>query len=72
MDYNIRKAAVVGSGTMGGGIAAFFAGLGIPTLLLDIAPRELTDVEQETGLTLDDQQVRNRIVEAGWKAVVCR
>ncbi len=70
MDYHIKKAAVVGSGTMGGGIAALFAGLGIPTLLLDIVPRELTEAEKEAGLTLEDEQVRNRIVEAGWKAVV--
>lgn len=70
MDYHIKKAAVVGSGTMGGGIAALFAGLGIPTLLLDIVPRELTEAEKEAGLTLEDEEVRNRIVEAGWKAVV--
>ncbi|MDX1993158.1 MAG: 3-hydroxyacyl-CoA dehydrogenase NAD-binding domain-containing protein [bacterium] len=36
MTYNIRKAAVIGSGTMGGGIATVLAGVGIPTLLLDI------------------------------------
>ncbi|MGD8552297.1 MAG: 3-hydroxyacyl-CoA dehydrogenase/enoyl-CoA hydratase family protein [Anaerolineales bacterium] len=70
MDYHIKKAAVVGSGTMGGGIAALFAGLGIPTLLLDIVPRELTEAEKEAGLTLEDNEVRDRIVETGWKAVV--
>jgi 3-hydroxyacyl-CoA dehydrogenase len=70
MDYYIKKAAVVGSGTMGGGIAALFAGLGIPTLLLDIAPREVSAAEKEAGLTLEDDEVRNRIVEAGWKAVL--
>jgi 3-hydroxyacyl-CoA dehydrogenase len=36
MTYNIRKAAVIGSGTMGGGIAALLAGIGVETLLLDI------------------------------------
>lgn len=36
MTYNIRKAAVIGSGTMGGGIAALLAGVGIETVLLDI------------------------------------
>jgi 3-hydroxyacyl-CoA dehydrogenase len=65
----IQTAAVIGSGTMGGGIAALLAGLGIPTTLLDIVPRELTQVEKEIGLTLADREVRNRIVEAGWKAV---
>jgi len=69
MNDRIRNAAVIGSGTMGGGIAALLAGLGIPTVLLDIAPAELTPAEQEAGLTLQDIEVRNRIVEAGWKAV---
>jgi len=36
MSYQIKKAAVIGSGTMGGGIAALLAGIGVDTLLLDI------------------------------------
>ncbi len=36
----IKTAAVIGSGTMGGGIAALLAGVGIETLLLDIPPPE--------------------------------
>jgi 3-hydroxyacyl-CoA dehydrogenase len=36
MTYNIRKAAVIGSGTMGSGIATLFAGVGLDTVLLDI------------------------------------
>ena len=36
MEFAIKKAAVIGSGTMGGGIAALLAGVGIETLLLDI------------------------------------
>ncbi|MCB9453750.1 MAG: enoyl-CoA hydratase/isomerase family protein [Anaerolineaceae bacterium] len=36
MNYNIRKAAVIGSGTMGGGIATLLAAVGIDTTLLDI------------------------------------
>jgi 3-hydroxyacyl-CoA dehydrogenase len=39
MAYNIRKAAVIGSGTMGGGIAALLAGVGVDTVLLDIAAK---------------------------------
>jgi 3-hydroxyacyl-CoA dehydrogenase len=35
---SIRKAAVIGSGVMGAGIAAQFANAGIPVLLLDIVP----------------------------------
>jgi len=69
MGYQIKRAAVIGSGTMGGGIAALLAGLGIPTLLLDIVPSKLTPDEEEAGLTLEDKQVRNRIVQSGWKAV---
>jgi len=36
----IRKAAVIGSGTMGGGIASLIAGVGLPTVLLDVATAE--------------------------------
>jgi 3-hydroxyacyl-CoA dehydrogenase len=53
---------------MGGAIAALLAGVGVPTLLLDIVPRELTPEEEAAGLTLKDKEVRNRIVEQGWKA----
>jgi 3-hydroxyacyl-CoA dehydrogenase len=60
----IKKAAVLGSGVMGSGIAAHLANIGIPTLLLDIVPRELTKEEEAKGLTLADRQVRNRISAA--------
>jgi 3-hydroxyacyl-CoA dehydrogenase len=40
MAYNIRKAAVIGSGTMGGGIATLLAGVGIETMLLDIPAKD--------------------------------
>ncbi len=40
MGYHIRKAVVIGSGTMGGGIAALLAGVGVDTLLLDIPARD--------------------------------
>ena len=36
MSTLIRKAAVIGSGTMGSGIAALLAGVGIPVVLLDL------------------------------------
>lgn len=61
MNQLIKKAAVLGSGVMGSGIAAHLANIGIPTLLLDIVPRELTKEEVAKGLTLQDKQVRNRI-----------
>jgi 3-hydroxyacyl-CoA dehydrogenase len=62
--FNIKKAAVLGAGTMGAGIAAHLANAGIPTVLLDIAPNELTPEEEKKGLTLESRQVRNRIVDS--------
>src|SRR5690554_795659 len=61
MIKRIGKVAVLGSGIMGSGIAAHLANIGIPTLLLDIVPRELTEEEEKKGLTLDDSVVRNRL-----------
>lgn len=61
MIQQIKKAAVLGSGVMGSGIAAHLANIGIPTLLLDIVPRELTEDDKKKGLTLEDKAVRNRI-----------
>ena len=61
---NISKAAVLGAGTMGAGIAAHLANAGIPTLLLDLAPTKLLPDEEKRGLTLDSPQVRNRIVNS--------
>jgi 3-hydroxyacyl-CoA dehydrogenase len=61
MIQRIKKAAVLGSGVMGSGIAAHLANIGIPVLLLDIVPRELNDDEVKKGLTLADKSVRNRI-----------
>jgi len=58
----INKVAVIGSGIMGSGIACHFANIGVEVLLLDIVPRELTDKEKKKGLTLEDKQVRNRLV----------
>ncbi|GHH97615.1 enoyl-CoA hydratase [Neobacillus kokaensis] len=64
MNQLIKKAAVIGSGVMGSGIAAHLANIGIPTILLDIVPCELTKQEEAKGLTLKDMQVRNRISTA--------
>ncbi len=62
MIKRIEKVAVIGSGIMGGGIAALCAGAGIKTLLLDIVPFDLKDEEK------DDPKARNRIVQAGLTA----
>jgi len=64
MIQSIKRAAVLGSGVMGSGIAAHLANLGIPTLLLDIVPRELLEVEKKKGFTLEDKQVRNRLSDS--------
>ncbi|MBO1005729.1 3-hydroxyacyl-CoA dehydrogenase/enoyl-CoA hydratase family protein [Pseudogracilibacillus auburnensis] len=61
MSQVIKRAAVLGSGVMGSGIAAHLANIGIPTIMLDIVPRELTKTEESKGLTLEDKAVRNRL-----------
>ena len=52
MKYNIHKAVVIGSGTMGAAIAAHLANIGVPCTLLDIAPKDSPD--------------KNKIVKEGW------
>lgn len=44
----IRKAAVIGAGTMGCGIAAHLANAGVPCVLLDIVPPDLSDDERKS------------------------
>jgi len=65
MKYKVHKAVVIGSGTMGGALAAHLANAGVPVTLLDIVPNKLTSKEESKGLTLEDSQVRNRIVQEG-------
>ena len=64
----VGKAAVLGAGTMGAAIAAHLTNAGIPTLLLDIAPDELTEGEESKGLTLESPEVRNRLVNSMFEA----
>ncbi len=64
MIRKIRKAAVIGSGIMGGGIAALLAGAGVKVQLLDIVPFDLKDEEK------NDPAARNRIVQAGLDAAL--
>lgn len=70
MTRRIKKIAVLGSGVMGSGIACHFANIGLEVLLIDIVPRELTDAEKAKGLTLENKQVRNRIVDSALKAAL--
>lgn len=69
MAHVINRVAVIGSGTMGGTLAAHFANAGYPVYLFDIVPNKLTPEEEKKGLTLQDPVVRNRIVNAGLEAV---
>lgn len=46
MARRIEKAAVLGAGVMGAGIAAHLTNAGIPCVLLDIVPPNLTDAEK--------------------------
>jgi len=64
MTRKIHTAAVIGSGIMGGGIAALLAAAGVRTLLLDIVPLDLSDEEKS------DPVARNRIVKAGLDAAL--
>ena len=66
----IKKVAVIGSGIMGSGIACHFANIGVEVLLLDIVPRELTEIEKSKGLTLEDKVVRNRLVNDSLKTAL--
>ena len=66
MKRSIRKVAVLGSGVMGSAIACHFANIGCQVLLLDIAPKELTEEEKSKGLTLESKVVRNRIVQTSF------
>jgi len=70
MKRNINKVAVLGSGIMGSRIACHFANIGLDVLLLDIAPKELAEVEVRQGLKLDDKSVKNRIVNSSFQAAI--
>jgi 3-hydroxyacyl-CoA dehydrogenase len=66
----LARAAVLGAGVMGAAIAAHLANVGVPTVLLDIVPADLTDDERRRGLGLDAPAVRNRFARAGLDRVV--
>ena len=67
---NINKVTVLGSGVMGSRIACLFAGIGVQVLLLDIAPKELTESEKKKNLSLDNSAVKNRIVNEALAAAI--
>ena len=43
MSYDLKRAVVIGAGTMGGGIAAHLANAGLRVDVLDVTPREQTE-----------------------------
>lgn len=55
MAYQINKVGIVGSGTMGSGIGALLAGIGVPVVMLDIP----------TSNTTPGDKKRNTIVQGG-------
>jgi 3-hydroxyacyl-CoA dehydrogenase len=64
MIRKIKQASVIGSGVMGGGIAALLASAGVKTLLLDIVPFDLKDEEKT------NPAARNRIVTSGLQNII--
>jgi 3-hydroxyacyl-CoA dehydrogenase len=62
----IRKVAVLGSGVMGSAVACHFANIGCQVILLDIAPKDLTEEEKSKGLTFESKSVKNRIVQTSF------
>lgn len=70
MKRTIKRAAVLGSGVMGSGIAAHLANNGIPVLMLDIVPNKLSEKEEKQGLTLQDKSVRNKFADSGKQALL--
>src|SRR4030042_3693983 len=69
MSREIRKVGVLGAGVMGSGIAAHLANAGVPSLLLDIVPRDLSPEDQKAGLTREDKRFRNKLALAGIESI---
>src|SRR5690606_24978638 len=70
MNRKINKVAVLGSGIMGSRIACHFANIGVEVLLLDIAPKDLTEAELAKGLSLDSPVVKNIIVNTAFQTTL--
>ena len=64
MTFRIDKVAIIGAGTMGGGIAAHLANLGIESVLLDIVTPNLDEAER------DNPKARNRLVQGLFNRMV--
>lgn len=64
MKYRLQKAAVLGSGVMGSGIACHLANIGMEVLLLDIVPFDLSEEERK------DPSKRNSIVNGAFQNAI--
>ncbi len=62
----IRKAAVIGAGVMGSGIAAQLANARIPCVLFDVVPSDI-GVEPDEGESTDDMSFRNKFAAGAIK-----
>ena len=69
MTKRFQRVAVLGSGVMGSAVAAHFANAGVPALVLDIVPTDLTEEERAAGLSPDDRAARNRIADRNVRAL---
>jgi len=70
MAYEIKKAAVLGAGVMGSGIAAQLANVGIPCYLLDIVPFDNMLSEKEVARKATDRKVRNKLADGALKQAI--
>lgn len=61
---DIKRVAVLGSGVMGGAIAAHLANCGIPSIMLDIVPRDLSEKDK------NNKRKRNAIADAAKAALL--
>ena len=64
MKYRLQKAAVLGSGVMGAGIACHLANIGMDVLMLDIVPFGISEKDK------DNPAVRNSIVNNALKSAI--
>ena len=61
MSFRLQKAAVLGSGVMGTGIACHLANIGLDVLLLDIVPFDISEKDK------DNPAVRNSVADGSLK-----
>lgn len=70
MSFEIKKAAVLGSGVMGSAIAAHLAGCGIEVLMLDIVPFDNMLSDEEKARKDTDPAVRNKLAQQSLAAAL--